>query len=133
MNSLPVYVIDTSYLLELFAVPGCSTEEAVVEIRNRAARAARKGARLYVTIPSVYELAEHISDIRDGNRSSGCTSGPRTGTSKPGNRTTNPKPTWGKRHINRLIGVGAVFAAAPLPPHWRTNFCTRPSVCTSLM
>ena len=72
MNPLPVYVIDTSYLLELFEVPGYSTEVAVAEIRKRVADAARSGARLYVTVPSVYELAKHISDVRDGNlRSSG--------------------------------------------------------------
>ena len=74
MNSLPVYVIDTSYLLELFAVPGCSTEDAVVKVRNRVADAARNGARLYVTVPSVYELAKHISDVRDGDRRSSLAS-----------------------------------------------------------
>ncbi len=67
MNSLPVYVIDTSYLLELFKIPGYSTEEAIAEIMRRIADAARNGARLYVTVPSGYELAKHISGVRDGD------------------------------------------------------------------
>ena len=67
MNSLPVYVIDTSYLLELFAVPGCSTKAAVVEVRNRIADAVNREARLYVTISSIYELSDHVCDVHDGN------------------------------------------------------------------
>lgn len=67
MNPLPVYLIDTSYLLELFAVPGWSTENAVEEVKTRVSEAAVSGARLYVTWPSVYELASHISDVADGN------------------------------------------------------------------
>ncbi len=63
----PVYLIDTSYLLELFAVPGCSTEAAVAEVRRRVKDGARNGARLYVTVPCIFELASHISDVADGN------------------------------------------------------------------
>ena len=43
MSTLPVYLIDTSYLLELFAVPGCSTEAAVAEVKQRVSDAARNG------------------------------------------------------------------------------------------
>ncbi len=68
MNPLQVYLIDTSYLLELFGVPGCSTAAAVEEVKTRVSEAAVSGARLYVTWPSVYELASHISDVADGNR-----------------------------------------------------------------
>ena len=67
MNSSQVYVIDTSYLLELFAVPGHSTKEATDEIRSRFAAAGKSGARLYVPVPSIYELANHISHVSDGN------------------------------------------------------------------
>ncbi len=67
MNLSRVYVIDTSYLLEIFAVPGHSTKEARDEIRSRIAAAAKSGARLYVTIPSIYELANHISHLSNGN------------------------------------------------------------------
>ena len=68
MNSPRVYVIDTSYLLELFAVPGDSTQEAIDEIRSRIAAAIKSGARLYVTVPCIYELANHIADVLDGNK-----------------------------------------------------------------
>ena len=67
MNAQPVYLIDTSYLLELYAVPGHSTQKAVDEIRSRFTDAARQDARLYVTVPSIYELANHIAHISDGN------------------------------------------------------------------
>lgn len=67
MNLSRVYVIDTSYLLEIFAVPSHSTKEARDEIKNRIAAAAKSGARLYVTIPSIYELANHISHVSNGN------------------------------------------------------------------
>ena len=67
MNSSQVYVIDTSYLLELFAVPGHSTKEATDEIRSRFTTAVENKARFYVTVPSIYELANHISHVSDGN------------------------------------------------------------------
>ena len=67
MSLSRVYVIDTSYLLEIFAVPGHSTKEAREKIKIRIAAAAQSGARLYVTVPSIYELANHISHVSDGN------------------------------------------------------------------
>lgn len=66
MKAQPVYVIDTSYLLELYAVPGYSTQEAVDKIRRRFKDADKQGARLYVTVPSIYELANHIADVSNG-------------------------------------------------------------------
>lgn len=67
MNPVAAYVIDSSYLLELYAVPGKSTPEAIAEIRKRLLSAAESGSPLFVTVPSVYELAKHISRIRNGN------------------------------------------------------------------
>lgn len=67
MNSSQVYVIDTSYLLEIFEVPGHSNKEARFKIKRRLAAAVKSDARLYVTIPSIYELANHISHVSDGN------------------------------------------------------------------
>lgn len=67
MKAQPVvYVIDTSYLLELYAVPGYSTQEAVDKIRSRFKDADKQGARLFVTVPSIYELANHIADVSNG-------------------------------------------------------------------
>ena len=64
---MAAYVIDTSYLLELYAIPGKSTPEAITEIRKRILSAAENGSPLYVTVHSIYELAKHISRIQDGN------------------------------------------------------------------
>lgn len=68
--AIPVYVIDTSYLCELFAVPRYSTEEAISEVRRRFTVAAEVGARLYVSLPTIFELAGHIADIPEGRRRS---------------------------------------------------------------
>ena len=68
MKAQPVvYVIDTSYLLELYAVPGHSTQEAVKKIKSRFKDAVKQGARLFVTVPSIYELANHIAGVSNGN------------------------------------------------------------------
>ena len=68
MKAQPVvYVIDTSYLLELYAVPGHSTQEAVDKIKSRFKDAVKQNARLYVTVPSIYELANHIAGVSNGN------------------------------------------------------------------
>ena len=66
MTTIPVYVIDTSYLCELFAVPHYSTERAISEVRNRFAAAVEAGTRLYVSLPAIFELAGHIADVSDG-------------------------------------------------------------------
>ena len=68
MKPIAVYVIDTSYLLELYAIPGKSTPDAVSEIRNRLRVAAASRSPLYVTVPSIYELTKHIVRIPDGNQ-----------------------------------------------------------------
>ena len=61
-----VFVIDTSYLCELFAVPGCSTPVAIIEVRRRFREAAETGGRLYVTLPAIFEVAGHIANVADG-------------------------------------------------------------------
>ena len=66
MTVTPVYVVDTSYLCELFAVPHYSTEGAISEVRKRFASAVEAGTRLYVSLPAIFELAGHIADVSDG-------------------------------------------------------------------
>ena len=66
MTVTPVYVVDTSYLCELFAVPHYSTAEAISEVRKRFAVAVEAGTRLYVSLPAIFELAGHIADVSDG-------------------------------------------------------------------
>ena len=66
MTATPVYVIDTSYLCELFAVPHCSTEKDIVEVKRRFKEAIKAGRSLYVSLPAIFELAGHIADVPDG-------------------------------------------------------------------
>lgn len=66
MKAIPVYVIDTSYLCELFRVPGFSTPNAIDEIEKRFRLAVKIGARFFVSVPALYELAGHIADVADG-------------------------------------------------------------------
>jgi len=60
-------VIDTSYLNELFKVPGSSEDRAIREVRERFRRAIESGSLLIVPIPCLFELVSHISDVEDGN------------------------------------------------------------------
>ena len=39
----------------------------MAEVKRRVSDAAERDARLYVTVPCVYELASHICDVPDGN------------------------------------------------------------------
>jgi len=64
----PILVIDTSYLLELFQVPGHSSLKTTPRIRSQFERAIRAGWRLFVPLPVVFELANHIAGVRDGGR-----------------------------------------------------------------
>ena len=66
--SQTMYVLDTSYLLELYAVPGSSTEEAIREIRSRYDAALGRGDPLFVPLGCIYELGNHIADVSDGTR-----------------------------------------------------------------
>lgn len=61
-----ILVIDTSYLLELFKVPGCSEPRAVTEVRRRYAEAVERGAGFVVPLPCLFELGNHIADVRQG-------------------------------------------------------------------
>jgi hypothetical protein len=63
-----VFVIDTSYLFEFFKLPG-SEEKAIIEIRKRITNAVLdNNTLLYVTLPCLFELGNHIADVRDENR-----------------------------------------------------------------
>src|ERR1700731_3833492 len=62
-----VYVVDTSYLDELFGIPGFSTHEAIIQVRERFAAAANGDALFIVPIPCLFELADHVPAVNDGN------------------------------------------------------------------
>jgi hypothetical protein len=63
-----IYVVDTSYLLELFKVDGNYTDIAAAEIKKRFTQAENDEGLIFVPLPCIYELGNHIADVRDGNR-----------------------------------------------------------------
>ena len=65
--STTCYILDTSYLWELFRVPGHSDKKAVKEVRRRIQEAVEKKAILIVPLPCVFELGDHIAHVRSGN------------------------------------------------------------------
>ncbi len=64
-------VIDTSYLVELFEVPGHFKESFAKEIKARFKNATTQGNKLYIPIPVLFELANHIAHVVDGNKRRG--------------------------------------------------------------
>ena len=62
----PVYLVDTSYLCELFAIPHYSTQKDSAEVRKRFKEAIKAGTRLYVSLPAIFEVAGHIAGVSDG-------------------------------------------------------------------
>ncbi len=62
-----VYVVDTSYLLEFYGVPGFSTKPAVNEVRRRFAEANEHDNELYTTIGCILETGNHMARVPDGH------------------------------------------------------------------
>ncbi len=61
-------VVDTSYLVELFEVPGHFKESFAKEIKARFKNATTQGNKLYIPIPVLFELANHIAHVIDGKK-----------------------------------------------------------------
>jgi hypothetical protein len=59
-------VVDTSYLTELFKVPGRFEDASAAAVRGKFAEAIEAAARLYVPVPVIFELANHIANVTDG-------------------------------------------------------------------
>lgn len=66
--SATIYVIDTSYLVEIADCDGRSHPKAVKEIRKRFKREASRSARFFVSLPSVFELGNHIANVKNASR-----------------------------------------------------------------
>ena len=61
-----VFVVDTSYLSELYSVPGFSDAAFSQALRKK--MAGELGARFHVPVGCLYKLCDHIADVGDGNR-----------------------------------------------------------------
>jgi predicted nucleic acid-binding protein len=66
MASKLLIVIDTGYLLELFKVPKHFNEHNHNEIKKRFEIAIEKKASLFLPLPCLYELANHIANVNNG-------------------------------------------------------------------
>lgn len=61
--SATLYVIDTSYLIELFACGRDSNPTASAKVRQRFKLANAGGGRFFVPLPCLFELGDHIADV----------------------------------------------------------------------
>jgi hypothetical protein len=65
--STTALVIDTSYLLELLKVPGHFDPDFAGHVKERFSQSVEANHRLYVPFAVVFELGDHIAQIRDGS------------------------------------------------------------------
>jgi hypothetical protein len=61
-------VVDTGYLLELFKVPDHFNGSSAKEIKTRFDSAKTRSNRLYIPVPVLFELANHIAHVDNGNK-----------------------------------------------------------------
>ena len=63
-----VAILDTSWLLELYQVPGDSEKSRTRGVKEETARIVNAGGNLFVTVPVLFEVANHITRVADGGR-----------------------------------------------------------------
>ena len=61
-------ILDTSWLLELYRVPNYFKESRTLPVRTETAELIEAGRELFVTVPVLFEVASHITHVRDGRR-----------------------------------------------------------------
>lgn len=66
--STMVLVVDTSYLHELFEVPGYCQPQAVAGVKKKFEQAIELGSRIFVPLACLFELADNISEIKNGRK-----------------------------------------------------------------
>jgi hypothetical protein len=67
VSTIRIYVVDTSYLLELYRVDGCCHEDAYLSVFYKFRENIAAG-QFFVPVAVLYELANHIADIHDAQR-----------------------------------------------------------------
>lgn len=63
-----VAILDTSWLLELYRVPGHFTEERTPHVHRETGELSGAGSELFVTFSVLFEVAGHITRVSDGTR-----------------------------------------------------------------
>ena len=61
-------ILDTSWLLELYRVPGYFKESRTTCVQTGTFELIDAGWELFVTVPVLFEVASHITHVRDGRR-----------------------------------------------------------------
>ena len=61
-------ILDTSWLLELYRVPGDFKESRTDTVQTETAELIEAKCELFVTVPVLFEVASHITRVRDGRR-----------------------------------------------------------------
>ena len=59
-------ILDTSWLLELYRVPRYFKKSRTAGVRADTAEFVDAGGELFVTVPVLFEVASHITHVRDG-------------------------------------------------------------------
>ena len=59
-------ILDTSWLLELYRVPRYFDESRTLPVRIETGELIEAGCELFVTVPVLFEVASHITHVRDG-------------------------------------------------------------------
>ena len=72
MAGIPVLsgiaILDTSWLLELYRVPGYSKGSRLRRVRRKTRDVIDGRGELLVTVPVLFEVANHVTHVRDGRR-----------------------------------------------------------------
>ena len=72
MAGIPVLngiaILDTSYLLELYQVPGRCKASRFDSVRKKINDILSADGELFVTVPVLFEVANHITRVRSGRR-----------------------------------------------------------------
>ena len=59
-------ILDTSWLLELYRVPRYFKHSRTAPVHNETAEFVDSGGELFVTVPVLFEVASHLTHVRDG-------------------------------------------------------------------
>lgn len=63
----PVYVVDTSYLVEYYKVDGHYKDYSHQQIWQRFNIAITNKNTIYIPVPVIFELANHIAHVKNGD------------------------------------------------------------------
>ena len=63
-----IAILDTSWLLELYRVPGYCTGSRFPRVQKKTGDIINARGELLVTVPVLFEVANHVTHVRDGRR-----------------------------------------------------------------